>query len=102
MSDAPSILSLRLSRAYGAPLSLPRAAGATAPAITPAAPRPQSKLPDAAQRLFAATVPGGITFDDATGTPTPTRDAIPMYRHPADRNAAAVAIEIGRAIDVRG
>jgi len=52
--------------------------------------------------LVAGVVPGGITFDDATGIATPTRDAIPMYRHPADRNAAAVAIELGRSIDVRG
>lgn len=59
-------------------------------------PRPS----DAASRLVAATTPGGVDFSPARAAAR--TDAIQMYRHPADRNAAATAVALGRAIDVSG
>jgi len=52
-------------------------------------------------RLLAGVVPGGIDFSQETPQPTNTA-SLPLYRHPADRNAAATAIQIGRSIDVTG
>lgn len=56
---------------------------------------------DAAQRLVAASVPGRVDFSGG-GTQPPDSAAIPMYRLPADRNAAATAVTAGRMIDVQG
>ncbi|MCH8270855.1 MAG: hypothetical protein IH985_06550 [Planctomycetes bacterium] len=50
------------------------------------------------QRVVAGRVPGSIDFSaDAT---RPTGPAIPMYRHPADRNVAATRVGLGRLIDL--
>jgi hypothetical protein len=51
-------------------------------------------------RLVAATVPGGVSFEG--GVPKPTTSAIPFYRHPADKNAAATAVNLGRVLDAKG
>lgn len=51
-----------------------------------------------AERLVAAVVPGKVDF--SAGRPPATPESIPMYRHPADRNAAAVSVHAGRMIDV--
>lgn len=51
-------------------------------------------------KLLAGLVPGGIDFSG--DTPRPTVDAIPMYRHPADKNAAATGVHAGRVLDVKG
>ncbi len=51
-----------------------------------------------AERLVAAVVPGGVDF--SAGAPAAAPAAIPMYRHPADRNAAAVSVHAGRMIDI--
>ena len=48
-------------------------------------------------RLVAGVVPGGVGFEG--GVPVPKSDALPMYRHPADRNAAATGVNLGRLID---
>lgn len=53
------------------------------------------------QKLVAGVVPGGVSFDQS-GEARPTGSAIPFYRHPADRNAAATAVTVGRALDVQG
>ena len=53
------------------------------------------------QRLVAGVVPGGISFDAAGGA-RPTGTALPFYRHPADKNAAATAVSVGRSLDVQG
>ena len=34
--------------------------------------------------------------------PAPAAAAFPMYRHPADKNAAATAINAGKTIDIQG
>ncbi len=67
--------------------------------------------------LVAGTVPGGIEFGDGVAQPTGGRGAsradsrsgapqaesvIPFYRHPADKNAAATAIDLGKRIDLEG
>lgn len=91
------------------PFHIARAYGVSArPAQTPIAPqtvqRVETSREDAAReklaRLIAARVPGGIDF--ARDEPMPTRDALSMYRRPADRNAAATGVVAGRVIDVVG
>ena len=59
-----------------------------------------TKAPTNAERLVAARVPGGIDFT-ADG-PTPRGPSLPLYRHPADKNAAAVSVEVGRSVDIAG
>ncbi len=51
-------------------------------------------------RLVAAAVPGGVEF--AGQLSTPLSAAVPMYRHPADRNTAATGVSLGRMIDAQG
>ncbi|GIK18908.1 MAG: hypothetical protein DYG93_12335 [Leptolyngbya sp. PLA2] len=53
-----------------------------------------------ASRLIAAAVRGGVEF---TVQPSkPASAALPMYRHPADRNTAATGITLGRILDAQG
>lgn len=78
------------------PASARPSVAAAGPAEAPRA----ARTPERTDRLVGAVVPGGVDF--ASGLPVPTGPAIPMYRHPADRNAAAVAIHAGRMIDVEG
>ncbi len=54
----------------------------------------------AARRIVAGIVPGKIDFSGPQ--PAPSGPALPMYRHPADKNAAATAVDAGRMIDVEG
>jgi hypothetical protein len=60
-------------------------------------------LPDAARRrislLVGAVVPGGIDF--SADQPVPSA-GLPLYRHPAERNAAATGVALGRKLDVNG
>ena len=53
------------------------------------------------QKLVAGVVPGGVSFD-ATGAGQPTGASLPFSRHPADKNAAATAVSVGRSLDVKG
>ncbi len=97
MSEIPPSIPIHVARAYGGlaagrrmilPVSTQTAT------LREAAPR----VPSAAiSRVVAARVPGGIDF--STDTPTPTASAMPFYRHPADKNAAATAVSAGRVID---
>ena len=50
------------------------------------------------QRVVAGRVPGSIDF--SADAPRPRGPAIPMYRHPADRNVAATGVGLGRLIDL--
>jgi len=59
------------------------------------------------QRLVAGVVPGGVAFDSSgnarpSGTSGGGGAALPFYRHPADRNAAATAVSLGRSLDIQG
>lgn len=51
-------------------------------------------------RLVAGTVPGGVSF--AGATPQPEQPVTPFYRHPADQNGAATAMQVGRRLDITG
>jgi hypothetical protein len=53
------------------------------------------------RRLVAGVVPGGVDFTES-GEAQPSADVLPMYRHPADRNAAATGVSVGRRLDVSG
>lgn len=61
----------------------------------------RSAGPSAVSRLVAATVPGGIDFrqDFSTNGARPAQPAHALYRHPADRNAAATGVSLGRHLD---
>lgn len=52
-------------------------------------------------RIVAARVPGGIDFTPPSG-PVPKFAAMQMYRHPADKHAAATALSVGLQLDVNG
>jgi len=65
--------------------------------LTPAS----TSKPDRVSRLVAASVDVPVHFD----TPRPAAGpagALPMYRHPADRNIAATGVTLGRRVDVTG
>lgn len=88
-----------ISRAYGVQPPV-RAAAPVAPVrVTPSS--ATSVDPAVASRLVAANVPGRVDFSGDAPKPSDVA-AIPMYRHPADRNAAATGVSAGRTIDVRG
>ncbi|MHC5115359.1 MAG: hypothetical protein ACYTGP_13130 [Planctomycetota bacterium] len=89
---------LHVARAYGlgpAPRA-PRPAPAATPALQVGAPRPP-----ALDRLVAARTTAPIEFD-AASTPASSADSLPLYDRAADRVEAAVAVQVGRTIDVRG
>ena len=85
-----------IARAYGVQPAAPvRPVQAVAPTSQQT---PEPSGADSVQRLVAGVVPGGVAFD-AAGVPQRTSSALPMYRHPADRNAAATAVQVGRRLD---
>ncbi len=95
------------ARAYGiqrpatvAPVKQAPTPESTSPAATIGSTDVAQTTPGVASRLVAGVVPGSIDFSGSE--PTPKNDALPFYRHPADRNAAAVAIQLGRSLDVSG
>lgn len=98
MDPIPPTLPFHISRAYGVP--------APVRPVQPAAPVLSQQMHDAVRvspavaRLVAGAVPGGVGFE--AGTPRPTGSALPFYRHPADANAAATSINLGRFIDTSG
>ena len=91
-----------VARAYGiAPVRPAAPVARAAPVSTTDA---RDVAPDRARasvsRLVAAVVPGRVDFSGETPVP---RAAMPsLYRHPADRNAAATGVEAGRSVDVQG
>jgi hypothetical protein len=65
----------------------------------PAQPRPAS---DPARLVAAQVDPIDLARDVAQVQGRPTDGALPMYRHPADRNQAATAVALGRSLDIKG
>ncbi len=57
-------------------------------------------IAQAAGKLVAAKVPGGIDFSAAE--PAPRAPTLALYSHPADRNVAATKVALGRSLDVTG
>jgi hypothetical protein len=105
-----------LARAYGVALQKPpthasihtRADGvrdtASLASIRATQPAARTEGPNASggvERLVAATVPGRVDFDGDTSSLT-APGAYTMYGRPADKNAAAVAVQTGRALDITG
>lgn len=81
--------------------------------IVPVAPTPVAEAPRAGafnetlRSLIAAKVSGSVTFDAAGTTPAAVRStgdipSLPLYTRAADRIEAAVAVNLGRTIDLRG
>lgn len=84
-----------VSRAYGTPAPL-RVQPVEAP---PPIAKIEPERAAGASRLVAGVVQGRIDFSGAT----PAHDgSLAMYRHPADKNAAATAVDAGRMLDVTG
>lgn len=96
MNPVSGPIPFRVAQAYGVPA--PQRANPVAP-ITQV-----QRATDAAQqnpgirRLIGGAVPGGIDFSG--DTPQPSESALQMYHHPADRNAAATGVEVGRRLDI--
>lgn len=66
----------------------------------PVQPGPVNQLTNlSARRIVAGIVPGKVDFSGAA--PAPASPAIPLYRHPADKNAAATAVNAGKTIDIQ-
>lgn len=126
MDPIPPTLPFHLAKAYGVKPASPARAAVT---VTPIAPgvdridtaRPATSGTDKAdlasakktatlrERLVAAVVPGGVSFENGSARPStpvvrtgPATDRLPFYRHPADKNAAATAIDLGSRIDTSG
>lgn len=89
-----------ISRAYG--VQAPSAANATARSASSEQTDPIGSIKPAtpSSRLAAAVVPGRVQFNGSAATDTSA--ALPFYRHPADKNAAATLLTAGRMLDVNG
>lgn len=102
MTSVRPTIPFHIARAYG--VARVRRRPRPSPRHRKRVSKPEMSREDAAReklaRLIAARVPGGIDFTN--DEPVPSAGAIPMYRHPADRNAAATGVVAGRVIDVVG
>ncbi len=56
--------------------------------------------PNPTSRIVAARVSGGIDFLEGDSHSSRPAAVLQMYTHPADRNAAATAVNAGRLIDI--
>lgn len=107
----PSVLPFHIAKAYGVnPIAQisrqtpgvsqsSTSAQVSAPAA-PAGVEQSKKLSAAGQSLVGAVVPGRVDFSG--NEPKQVGGALQMYRHPADKNAAATAVNVGRKLDVSG
>ena len=110
---APTSLPFRVNtppggvRSVGAPSAGPTIRMPGSAAETLAAARVDSvelsARPAAAKtsKLVAGSVDVPVSFE-APKSPVASGGAMPMYRHPADRNAAATGVSLGRRVDVTG
>lgn len=111
----PPTLPFRLAAAYGAPGTRPvpaqpsgRGVGGVARVISDtdtvelSSARRGTQGAAGAGRLVAARVNVPVDFDLARPPAPPVQGALPLYRHPADKNAAATAVNVGRSIDLTG
>lgn len=99
MDPVPASIPFYVARAYGI---------GTRPATQIEA-KPTAAASSAANtaKLVAGTVAGPVRFnslDTTAQTNTPMSepaDSFPLYRHPADKNAAATSINAGRSLDTQ-
>ncbi len=93
-----------IARVYG--LTATTAARPVQP-VTPAAPADPTRRADdqagqlspAGRRLVGGVVPGKIDF---SGTQPAPSAPLSIYRHPAEKNAAATGVSLGRSLDISG
>lgn len=85
-----------IARAYGFDGASPAQAGSTGAIGGKLAGEAGSRLAG----LIGAVVPGGVDFSG--DAPAPSGAALAMYRNPAEKNAAATAVLLGRRVDVSG
>lgn len=52
------------------------------------------------RRLIAGSVPGMVAVAFQPEPPLTPAETLPLYPHPADRNAAATRLALGRIVDV--
>ncbi|HVU65124.1 MAG TPA: hypothetical protein VHC70_14175 [Phycisphaerales bacterium] len=108
VSPISGSIPFHIAKAYGIqPGQGAAGAQAAQPGASIRAAEPQGgRLPTAAQRLVAAVVPGKVDFSGDSprqvGGGGAATSALPLYRHPAERNAAATAVSIGKSLDVTG
>ncbi len=113
MSSIPSIpptIPFHVAKAYGVKAGAQAAPATQGVQSAPSASQvrgageagPAAKLPTAAQRLVGATVPGRVDFSGDKPAQVAGGSTLAMYTRPADKNAAATAVTIGRSLDVRG
>lgn len=120
MSSIPPTLPFDVAQTYGvrAPLTVRPLAQAPAAAQSQAVNQTQpiaridradkadlSKVTSGIGRLLAARVEQpafeGVSAPSAPVT-QPKTDAMAFYHHPADRNAAATGVDVGRSLDISG
>lgn len=99
MDPVPASIPFHVARAYGV--------GSRPASQIEAKPVASASSSASAAKLVAATVAGPITFN-SLDTAAPSKassagpiDLFPLYRHPADKNAAATSIDAGRALDTQ-
>ena len=104
MDPIPASIPFHVARAYGL---------GTRPA-TQVEPKPITEAKSASKantaKLVAASVSVPVRFNtvdtnvsaSARSSPAQPADSFPLYRHPADKNAAATSINAGRALDTQG
>lgn len=105
MIEGTGSIPFQVARAYGVtPRPVQRVTGVApmetvgqAPLFSPLG---GSKANPGVARLVAGTVPGRVDFSG--DVPQPGRASLSLYRHPADRNAAATGVQAGRVLDVNG
>ena len=101
----PPEITVQATRAYGLALagSPPAASPATPPRPTPLVPTAgEPRGEQHAQRLIGGRVPGSAD-PGAAATPTaPGGEIFQLYTRAADKIEAAVAVQLGRSIDVTG
>ena len=57
---------------------------------------------DSVNGLLAGRVSGPVDFDATTGPAKASSEVLPLYTRAADKVEAAVAVQIGRSLDVKG
>lgn len=101
----PSTPTTAAQRAYAASLAAPAAPGrapaSDSPDVSAVLAAAREKRQTNLSRLVAGVVPGRVDFTGDTPQPSGS-EALPLYRRPAERNAAATGVQAGRLIDVRG
>ncbi len=94
--------------AHGIPPTYPfHIAKAYAPQARPAAKTPSIDVVELAKprsQAIGGLVAGKVsTAPNFAAPPAPKNsDTLPLYRHPADKNAAATGVSLGRSVDVNG